>query len=170
MPPAGPPHETTFRSKGAAWRSAAAAGVVGALLSLLPFGLVLAFPLAGFLSVLFFRRRTWGIEPSPREGFRLGLLTGALGFGLFVVLAALDTVVSHGGDQIRQAMIDAVHRQQARTPDPQARQLLDYFLTQQGLAVIMIAGLVCMCIAFVLLAGIGGAVSASLLRRKGPEN
>jgi uncharacterized membrane protein len=163
-------HATVLRNSSAVWRSAATAGLVGALLSLLPFGFILAFPVAGFLSVLFYRRRTWGAEPSPSSGFRLGLLTGALGFAIFVVVAAIDTVVAHAGPEIRQVMIDAVHKQQVRTPDPQARQILDYFLTPNGLALMIIVGLIFMCIACVLLAGAGGAVSASLLRRKGPEN
>jgi MFS family permease len=159
-----------FRNRSSAWRSAATAGLVGALLSILPFGFLLAFPLAGFLSVLFYRRRTWGLELSPSGGLRLGLLTGMLGFAMFVVLAALDTVVSHAGNEIRQTIIEAVHRQQARSPDPQARQILDFFLTPNGLTVMIIVGLIFMCIGFVLLAGLGGAASASLLRRKGPEN
>jgi hypothetical protein len=162
--------ERIFRNKSSAWRSAATAGLVGALLSILPFGFLLGFPLAGFLSVLFYRRRTWGLELSPSGGLRLGLLTGMLGFAMFVILAALDTVVSHAGNEIRQTMIDAVHRQQARTPDPQARQFLDYFLTPNGLVVMTIACLIVLCIGFVLLAGLGGAFSASLLRRKGPES
>ena len=162
--------ERVFRNKSSAWRSAATAGLVGALLSILPFGFLLGFPLAGFLSVLFYRRRTWGLELSPSGGLRLGLLTGLLGFAIFVVLAAFDTVASHAGNEIRQTMIDAVHRQQARTPDPQARQILDYFLTPDGLTVMIIVGLIFMGIGFVLLSGIGGAASASLLRRKRPED
>ena len=159
-----------IRNRSSAWRSAATAGLVGALLSLLPFGFLLAFPLAGFLSVLFYRRRTWGVELSPSAGLRLGLRTGLLGFAMFAVLASLNFLVSPARVDVRQTMIDAVHRQQARTPDPQARQLLDYFLTRNGLVVMIIACLIILCIGFVLLAGLGGAFSASLLRRKGPES
>jgi len=143
---------------------------VGALLSILPLGFLLAFPLAGFLSVLFYRRRTWGVELSPSAGLRLGLLTGMLGCVMFAALTALNFAVSPAGGKIRQAMIEELHRQQARTPDPQARQILDYFLTPNGMAVMIIATLIVLCIGFVLLAGLGGAFSASLLRRKGPDN
>jgi MFS family permease len=162
--------ESTIRNKSSAWRSAATAGLVGALLSILPLGFLLAFPLAGFLSVLFYRRRTWGVELSPRAGLRLGLRTGILCFAIFVVLQAVNTVASHRGGEIQKSLIDAVHRQQAQTPDPQLRQMLDYFLTPNGLAVVIIVTLIFLGIAFVLLAGLGGAVSASLLRRKGSEN
>jgi hypothetical protein len=67
-------------------------------------------------------------------------------------------------------MIETIHRQQARNPDPQARQMLDYFLTPHGLLVMMIGGLVLMSVVFVLVSGIGGAISAALLRRKGPPS
>lgn len=143
---------------------------MGALLSILPLGFLLGFPLAGFLSVLFYRRRTWGVELSPSAGLRLGLLTGVLGFAMLAVLGALNFAVSPAGDKIRQTVIDELHRQQARTPDPQARQIIDYFLTPNGMAVMILASLIVLGIGFVLLAGLGGAFSASLLRRKGPEN
>jgi hypothetical protein len=139
-------------------------------LSILPLGFLLGFPLAGFLSVLFYRRRTWGLELSPGAGFRLGSLSGALGFALFVMLTAVDTVAAHTGPEMRQAMIEAIHRAQARAPDPQARQMLDYFLTPPGMAMMLIVGMIFTCFVFVLLAGIGGAASASLLRRKGPPS
>ena len=145
------------------------AGAVGAVLSILPLGFLLGLPLAGFLSVLFYRRRTWGAEPSPGAGFSLGVLTGVFAFGMFVVLMAIDAIVSHTGDQISRQMIEAVHRAQARSPDPQSRQMMDYFLTPQGMAVLMVLGLIVVCIVFVLLGGIGGAVSAGLLRRKDPD-
>jgi len=175
MPPVPPPEvagggERTIRNRSSAWRSAATAGLVGALLSILPFGFLLAFPLAGFLSVLFYRRRTWGVELSPSAGLRLGLRTGMLAFAMFLVLGGLMIVASHSEGQIQQTMIDAVHGQQARSPDPHDRQMLDYLLTPNGLALLIIACLIFIGIAVVLLAGLGGAVSASLLRRKPPEN
>lgn len=156
--------EASIRNTSSAWRSAATAGLVGVLLSLLPLGVVLGFPLAGFLAVIFYRRRTWGVELSPSAGFRLGLLTG---FAMSVVLGPL-VAFSTGSD--RQRLIDGLHQQQARALDPQARQMLDYFLTPNGLATLIIASLIVAGILFVLLSGLGGAVSAWLQRRKRPEN
>ena len=98
--------ESIIRNKSSAWRSAATAGLVGALLSMLPLGFLVGFPLAGFLSVLFYRRRTWGDELSPSAGLRLGLWTGMIGSAIFVVLVALQTVASHRGSEIQQGMID----------------------------------------------------------------
>lgn len=88
---------------------------------------------------------------------------------MFVVLMAADALVSHTGDEIRRQMIEAVHRAQLRSPDLQSRQLMEYFLTQQGMAVLMVLGLILVCIVFVLLGGVGGSLSAGLLRRKDPD-
>lgn len=125
-------------------------------------------PLGGFLSVLLYRRRTWAGDPSPRAGFRLGALSGIFGFVIFVVLAGAQVALLHGENEVRNAMIEAVRHQQARNPDPQARQMLDYFLSPHGLLVMMTVGLIFMGLMFVLLSGVGGAISAALLRRKEP--
>lgn len=156
--------------RSSALRSAIAAGAVAALLSLLPLGFILASPLGGFLSVLLYRRRNWVAEPTPSGGFRLGALSGLLGYVIFLILAAAQLALSHGQNELRDAMIDAVHRQQERNPDPQARQMLDYFLTPHGLMLMMALGLIFIGVLFVLLSGAGGAISAALLRRKGPPS
>jgi hypothetical protein len=48
--------------------------------------------------------------------------------------------------------------------------MLEYFLTPHGLMVMMVAGLVLMAILFVVLSGLGGSISAALLRRKEPPS
>ncbi len=156
--------------RNAALRSALNAGVIAAVLSSLPLGpaFIFALPLAGFLCVLFYRRRSLTEEPSPGAGFRLGALTGLFGFVIFIVLTALEILVFRAQNELRDAMIQAVRQAQARSADPQARQMLDYFMTPPGLVFMMVFGFIFMCIAFVLLSGLGGAISAGLLRRKGP--
>ena len=149
-------------------RSALNAGAIAAVLSLLPFGFILALPLAGFLCVLLYRRRSSAQEPSPGAGFRLGGLCGVFGFAIFIILTAVNTLAFHAQNEFRGAMIEAVRRAQARNPDPQARQMLEYFTSPQGLVVMMVLGFVFICVAFVLLSGLGGVISAALLRRKNP--
>jgi hypothetical protein len=155
--------------KGNALRVALTAGAIAALVSLLPLGIVFGSPVGGFLSVLLYRKRSWTGDPSPRAGFRLGALSGALGSAMFTVLKFVQATLA-GRDELRDSMIEAIHRQQTRNPDPQARQMLDYFLTPHGLLVMMIGGLILMGIVFVLVSGVGGSISAALLRRKGPSN
>jgi MFS family permease len=152
----------------AAVRSALNAGAVAAVLSLLPWGFIVALPLAGYLGVRLYRRRSSGLELSTGAGFKLGLLCGVFGFVIFTTLAAVLTLGSHGQDKFRTAIIDSVQRAQARYPDHQA-QWLDYFTTPHGMIVFMILCLGLACGAFVLLSGLGGAISATRLQRKGPS-
>jgi hypothetical protein len=151
-------------------RSAFYGAIIAAVLSLIqPGAFILALPLGGFLSVLLYRRRIISNEPTnPRLGFRLGALTGLFGFGLLMVLTAVGTLSFHAQDNMHAEMVRVVHQAQARNPDPQARQVFEYFLTPQGMAFMMIVGFVFMAILFVVLSGVGGAISASLLRRKAP--
>ena len=164
------PHVDQARVDGhAELRSALYAGVVGALLSMVqPLATLVALPFAGFLSVLLYRRRSLANDPPPRMGFRLGALTGLFAFGLLMVLSAAGTLARQSEVDMHEAVIQIIQQAQARNPDPQARQAFEYFMTPQGMAFMMIFGFVIMCSIFVVLSGIGGAVSASLLRRKGP--
>jgi hypothetical protein len=149
-------------------RSALYAGVVAAALSTIqPASFILALPLGGFLSVLLHRRRSMGEDPGPLAGFRLGAFTGLFAFGLLVLIGA-GTLAFRAQGAMHADMVQIILQAQARSTDPQAKQAFDYFLTPQGMAFMMIFGFVFMCILFVLLSGIGGAISASLLRRKGP--
>ena len=152
-------------------RSAFYAGIIAAALSMIqPASFMLALPLGGFLSVLLYRRRSMGDDPRPRAGFRLGAFTGLFAFGLLVVLTAMTTLAFHAQGNMHANMVQIIQQAQARSADPQAKQAFDYFLTPQGMAFMMIFGFAFMCILFVLLSGIGGAISGLLLRRKGPPH
>src|SRR6266568_796492 len=98
----------------AALRSALHAGVVAAILSFIPLrsAFVFALPVAGFLCVLLYRRRVSAEELSPAAGFKLGSLAGLFAFALFVVLTAAATLVSHAENELREAMLQAIHQAQ----------------------------------------------------------
>lgn len=168
-----PWHETNQRVAGreraVAVRAALNASVVAAILSILPGGFIIGMPLGGFLAVLFYRRRSWRAEPSPTSGFRLGALTGLFGFLLLLALAGLTLFVSKGADPVRQQAFDVLRSASARHPDPQQRQLYEYFMTPQGLKVFLVLGAILMSVISVFMSGVGGTVAAIFLRRKGPR-
>lgn len=151
-------------------RAAFYAAVVGAVLSLVQPGasFVLALPVAGFLSVLLHRRFGRKSEFSARAGFRSGAISGLFVFGLLMIVIAAGTLALHSESETHAQVIQVVQQAQARNPDPQAKQAFEYFMTPQGMAVMMVVGFVFMAFLFVVLGGIGGAISASLLRRKAP--
>jgi hypothetical protein len=166
----GAPLPPTSYNQNAALRSALHAGVVAAILSLIPLrsAFLFALPIAGFLCVLLYRRRVSGEELSVGSGFKLGSLAGLFALAFFVVLTATATLVSHAENELREAMLQAIRQAQARSPDAQARQMLDYFTTPHGLMVMMILGFAFTGVMFVLLSGLGGSISAKLLHRKRP--
>lgn len=151
-------------------RAAFYSAVVAAVLSMVQpgAGFILTLPLGGFLAVLLYRRFSLGCEPTPRTGFRLGAITGLFLFGLMIMLFAAVTLTRHTEGEMHSQVIQVIQQAQARNPDPQARQAFEYFMTPSGMAFVMVIGFVFTCILFVLLAGVGGTISASLLRRKAP--
>ena len=164
------PNSTGNRDAKAELRAAFYAAIVGAVLSLVQPGasFVIALPVAGFLSVVLYRRFRLKSEPSRRTGFRLGAITGLFAFGLLMIVIATGTLAFHSEADAHAQVIQVIQQAQARNPDPQARQVFEYFMTPQGMALMMVVGFVFMGTLFVLLSGVGGAISASLLRRKAP--
>jgi MFS family permease len=149
-------------------RSALNAGAIAAVVSLIPLAFFLAAPLAGYFGVRFYQRRGGMPLPSAGAGFRFGALVGLFASPIFAVLRVAQVVASGEQGELRKAMIEKLQQAAANSPDPQAHQLANYFASRQGMAILMIFGLVFICLAFVLLAGLGGAISASLRRRKNP--
>ena len=156
-------HWSVGMGRHAGTRSALNASVVAAVLSLLPGGVIVGPIAAGFLCVVLYRRRSGGHELSRGAGFKLGMLCGGLGFALFAALAGATAYLNP--EKFRTAMLEIVRRAQAGYP-PQQAQSLDYFTTPQGIVIFVILCLVITCIMFILLAGLGGAISVSVGRRK----
>jgi len=121
---------------------------------------------AGVLSVLLYRRRIPSANLTPAMGARLGAASGALGFGIFAVLAALQMLVFRSGGQIRAALLEAIQQSAARSTDPQAQQAVEFLKSPQGFAVIMVVTLIVVFVVFVVLSSLGGALGAVLLRAK----
>jgi hypothetical protein len=151
-------------------RAALYAGLIAAFLGSIPLGanFILALPLAGYLSVLFYRRSAPTPDLEPAAAFRLGALSGLFGFLTLLMLTAIGTLTFHAQSKLREAMLQAVRQAQERAGDPAARQMLDYFSTPPGVAFLMIFGFILLGIVFVVLSGAGALVSAAVLRHKRP--
>ncbi len=150
--------------------AAALAGLVAAGLMLIPseaFGLSLCMISAGFLAVLFYRRRSPGAALSPGMGARLGMVGGVLGFAMSAVFTAVEILVFHSGSQLRTALLERIEQSALRTPDPQAQQFVTYLKSPPGLALVLALGLVGMFLVFLIFSALGGALAAALQPRKG---
>jgi hypothetical protein len=147
-----------------ALRTAASGGALGAIAGIMPLraAFVVILPLAGALCVALYRRRTFIYRLPRRAGFRLGALTGLFASAIWLALSTLATLASHGESELREAMVRSIHQAQDRAADPQTREAFSYFLSTQGMVVMLILGTILVVIAFVLLGGLGGALAAAL--------
>jgi len=156
--------------RGASFRAAMNAGIVAAVISVVPLrGLAfLALPLTGFLCVFLYRRYDSAVEPTPALGFRLGVWTGLVGFVLFVLIEAMLVLSLRAQGAVHDQIIELLRQAQATYSDPKMRQSAEQFMTGDGLIFFMLIASVLTGIFWAVLAGISGAVSAVLLRRKSP--
>jgi hypothetical protein len=158
------------RERTVALRSALKGGAIAAVFCLFPAraGFAIAMPLAGFLAVLFYKKRSWRAGSSRRTGFKLGALAGLFAFLIFGLFVSVEISIPTSRDEFRKLMIDQLHTLEARYSDPEQRADIEYFTTPKGFPVFIALATASMCAFFVFFAGIGGAVAAALLRRRGP--
>ena len=125
----------------------------------------LAMLAAGFLCVLFYRRRCRVALVTPGMGARLGALTGALGFG---ILAAVLTLAAALGrrQQLQNALLKALQEYAAHSSDPHVAQVLELSKTPEGFTLLLTLFLAMTFVAFLIFSSLGGALGALLLRRK----
>jgi len=94
------------------------------------------------------------------------MASGLLGGSIFTVLLSGFTFMFGLWNQVREKVIEVIEQTAARNPDPQAQQAMEFFKTQQGMAILVTAALAVTLMAFVILSGLGGALGAALLRRR----
>ena len=113
---------------------------------------------AGFLSIVFYRRRTRGEILRPGVGARLGALTGSVGFATFALITVPTGI-------FRSMVLERVHQLQ-QSPDPAlqglAQNRLEILKTPAG----VIAWLICLLILSLAAASIGGALGGAWLGRR----
>lgn len=164
-----PPYNTRGIDWSHALGAAAFAVLLAAALIIIPIGIPvgLAILVAGFLSVLFYRRKTPTLTLTLGVGARLGALSGIVGYVASMAFLAVGTSAFRAGGEVHKKLL-TVLAEHAPAPgsDPQLQQMLDFYKTSQGFTVMMIIGLVMAFAAFLLLASLGGVIGAALLRRK----
>jgi len=142
---------------------AAAVATVLMFLGLNPFVAALG---TGFLAATFSQRRNPGSTIRPAVAARLGAFSGLLLFGMSTILETLVVVVLHKGPEIRSELMDKVQQAAARYPGPQVEPFLEFVKSPGGFAFMVIASLVFGLVAFLILGGVGGAISAAFAGRR----
>ena len=142
---------------------AAAIAVVLMFLGLNPFVAAVG---AGFLAANFSQRRNPGLVIRPAMAARLGAFSGLLLFSISTILETLAAVVLQKGPEIRSQMMDKLQQAAARYPGPQVEPFLQFVRSPGGFAFMMVASLFFGLVAFLILGGLGGAISAALAGRR----
>ena len=125
---------------------------------------------AGALSVALYQSRTPATVITPRMGMKIGALAGAFAFLINALVTTLSFLAFRSGSDFRRALQEQMEKQMASSPDPRAQEImqhmLDWMATPQGIATLIVLGLVVMAVVFILFCSAGGALAASLFGRR----
>ncbi len=157
-----------------AWRAANLAAGLGALAALLVAVLTgvpqLAFFLwmlgGGMLAVVIYRRRQHLGFMSTGMGARLGAMAGLMGFVIFGLLSLVQMLAMRGTGQLRAALEQALKTSAAHSGNPEAQQMVQQFLTPEGMRLLLALGIVLMLVLFVALSSLGGAIAAAVVGKR----
>lgn len=141
---------------------AAGASILLTLLGLNPFVGALG---AGFLTVTLYLRRS-GLAIRTSAGAKLGVLGGLFFFAVFSLLVALAIVVLHKGGEIRIEMLARIQEASLHYPAADVQPFLDFVKTPNGFTFLMVGSLIFGFFGFLILGGVGGALSAVFLGRR----
>jgi len=158
-------------STGIVWPTAIRACAVAALIAALLMSLGLMVPLlaglgAGFLAVSLYQRRNPAWNVNARTGAQLGAVCGVLFFGIAAVLETLAVTLFHTGGELRQKVLEALQQAASRSNDPQVQAAFDRLKTPEGIALMLVFGLLFLFLVSVAAGSLAGALTGAFLGRR----
>lgn len=156
------------------WQAANLAAGLGALAALivavttgLPQLAFLVWMLGGgMLAVVIYRRRQRLAVMTAAVGARLGARAGVMGFVIFGLLSLVQMLALRGSGQLRTALEEALKASAARSGNPDAQQMLQHFLTPEGMRTLIALGILVMLVLFVAVSTLGGAIAAAVSAKR----
>ncbi len=138
-------------------------GVIGSLFGIIAFLWVFA---VGGISITLYQRRVPRSHISAGNGFRIGAFTGLITGVISGILNVLPMLSAQGRSLYREKIGQQAASAIASNPDPMAQQMVrsltDFVSTNVGLVTLMAVGIFVMTLLFIILAGLGGSIGASL--------
>lgn len=120
----------------------------------------------GMLAVVIYRRRQHLGFMSAGMGARLGAMAGLMGFVIFGLLSLVQMLAMRGTGQLRTALEEALKNSAAHSGNPEAQQMVQQFLTPDGMRLLLALGIVLMLVLFVALSSLGGAIAATVVGKR----
>jgi hypothetical protein len=106
---------------------------------------------------------------SPGKGFKLGLLTGFFGALITLAISLLGLISANSRAEFRKMVIETLNNSAAASPDPAAHDVATRIAagvnTTGGLIMFLFLTMALLAVIYLLLAGMGGAVGATLFGR-----
>ncbi len=135
--------------------------------------LLLCFIAGGGITVAIYHRRAHPGTLRSGTGFRIGALSGAMGFVVYFFLSVIPLASISGRDQMREALRKGLETAAAANPDPDktelARKLTASLTGDTGLVVFTLASLLIFGALLILLSGVGGSIGAYLFGKHDAE-
>jgi hypothetical protein len=158
-------------SVGIAWPRAIRACAIAAFIAALVMAFGLMVPLlavlgAGFLAVTFYRRQNPIWKVTAQSGAQIGAVCGLLFFGIAAVFESLAVALFHAGGQVRQKMLEAVQQAASRSADPQVQAAFERLKTPEGLAAMLVLGIVFLLVVSIAAGSVAGALTGAFLGRR----
>lgn len=122
----------------------------------------LGMMVAGFLAVLFYRRRLSARGVTVGLGARLGALCGLLASGALALGVAVAATVFHQGERMHKGVLKIMEQSWARMSTPPPPEVIEMFKAPGGIVLLALIFL----FATLLFATVGGMLGAALLGRK----
>jgi hypothetical protein len=153
------------------WPTAMRVCAVAALIAALVMTLGLVIPLvavlgAGSLAVTLYRQRNPAWTVNARSGAKLGAVCGILFFGTAAVFEIVTVRLLHTGGQVRQKVLDALQQAASRSNDPQVQAAFDQLKTPEGIALMLVFGMVLLFLLSIAAGSLAGALTGSFLGRR----
>jgi len=120
----------------------------------------------GMLAVLIYRRRQHLGPMTAALGARLGAMAGLMGFVIFGLLSLVQMLAMRGTGQLQATLEQALKASAARSGNPEAQQMVQQFLTPQGMRTLLVLGILLMLVLFLALSTLGGAIAGVLSSKK----
>ena len=132
-----------------------------------PFMFLVMIATGGVAVTLYTHRVHSGL--STGKGFRLGLLTGFFGAMITLAISLLGLISRNSRAEFRKMVVETLNNSAAASPDPSAHDVAARIAagvsTTGGLIMFLLLTMALLAVIYLLLAGMGGAVGATLFGR-----
>ena len=120
---------------------------------------------AGVISVSTYRKRTEAAV-SPGMAARLGLLAGAVAFGVFLIVLLVAMSRPNFSQQFRKELHTVIENRAAGNPDPKVQQFAAFLASPDGFATFFTLTIVAMGILFLFFSVLGAIAAATIFAPK----